>query len=146
MRLIEKKKVRDELERRARHCELLAGAMLIKENKDYYRGKAEAYREMISFLEPPSLSGDLEKDAMDYYLADTMNEAHYAEGGQIVPRAINDAYIAGRLAEREKMMKKAVDVVVWDAGVEFAPHPCISVEDFNLKDGDKVKLIIVKED
>lgn len=140
MRPIEKKKVQDELERRAHCCERVADDLRNKENRDYYLGKAEAYREAISFLEPPSPSEDLEKAVNDYI----GHPQEIDEGVSVTMR--RDAYIAGRLAEREKMMKKAVDVVVWDAGVEFAPHPCISVEDFNLKDGDKVKLIIIKED
>lgn len=56
------------------------------------------------------------------------------------------AYQLGLADKEKKMLKEAVEVVVWDAGVDFAPHPVISVEDFNVKDGDKVRIIIVKED
>lgn len=49
-------------------------------------------------------------------------------------------------AEMDKMMKGAVEVAVWDAGVDFAPHPVISVEDFNVKDGDKVRVIVCKKE
>lgn len=59
---------------------------------------------------------------------------------------VSAAYQLG-LSDREKqMMEVAVEGVVWDAGVDFAPHPVISVEDFNVKDGDKVRIIIVKEE
>ena len=71
-----------------------------------------------------------DKDTRDMYMSDN--------------RHFQKVYELGRKDKREQMMKEAVEGEVF-----YNPYPTISLDDckdYDLKDGDKVKLIVCKED
>ena len=50
MKLIDKDQIVAEIERRKNLCEKISLDLRNQENKDYYQGKAEAYKEMLDTL------------------------------------------------------------------------------------------------
>lgn len=78
------------------------------------------------------------EEAANHYASVTDPEAHGID-------FIREVFIAGAECDREQMMEEAVETVV---SLEAGGFPVVefSVGKFGLKVGDKVKVIIVKED
>ena len=93
------------------------------------------------------VSNDLEEAAKEYRLSTNLNHERYGEFGS----NIINAFIAGALWQKEKMIRDSVEREV---KVDAGSYPYIDAtelydydEDKPLaKEGDKVKLIIVRED
>ena len=136
-----KETIRQEIERR-RNISL----EIFEKNSDtYFQGKAIAYHGLLTFIhslpdEEPSK--DLEEAANEYagvnYDCETETDAFYHH-------VQKEAFIAGVKWQKKQMMKEAVDYKICN---NLAAYPVIyyEVDHLGLKYGDKVKLIIVKED
>ena len=61
---------------------------------------------------------------------------------------LGEAFIAGAEWDREQMMKEAVEYEVWDfsSSLEDCPHVNIPLDNKQYRSGDKIRVIIVKED
>lgn len=80
---IDKSALAAEIKRRKNLCKKIFLDLRTQENKDYYQGKSEAYKEMITFLDTLEVKEtDLDKEFDRYcdnlYLIDLENEP-YAE-------------------------------------------------------------------
>ena len=93
------------------------------------------------------VSKDLEQAAKEYRLSANLNHERYGEFGS----NIINAFIAGAKWQKQQMMKEAVEATVKiDAG-GYPYIPSMELYDYTedkplAKEGDKVKLIIIKED
>lgn len=147
-------KIRQEIERRRD----ITGDLFEENSDTYYQGKAVAYNGLLSFIDslpeeiPPFCTGfkghpdpagtsDLEEAANEY--SERVSDGHNY-------RDLTCGFIAGAEWRKEQMMKDAVEAKVWESehgfrDLEMESEPFRkALEGF--KDGDKVKLIIVKED
>lgn len=111
--------------------------------------KDEAYNEVLAFLDT------LEEEPINYdtkrKIEDHINELNDKYLGGVyssydMAKAYVEGNIDGQKLQKEQMMKEAVEGVVEDWNPE--PHPEITIplnpEEFTV--GDKVKLIVIKED
>lgn len=88
-------------------------------------------------------SDDLDdKAAMDYYL--NLTNSSYGEGGNLLPRSINEAFKAGIAWERERLLARAIKANIFDVedGSDAAK---LIVRIPGAKVGDEVEIIIKKE-
>lgn len=92
-------------------------AEIERRNLANYCGTAEQYEEELFAIldtieaeekEHP-IPSDIQEDkaAMDHYL--NLPNSSYGEGGNLLPRSINDAFKAGAEWQRERLMKKGED-------------------------------------
>lgn len=139
-------KIKAEIERRIEHYKEWVEFYKSRGTKsDYDETVLGAYSDLLSFIstlesEKP-VPADLE-EAADKYAKKTM---------KIVANGLFDnvgranGFIAGAKWDREQVMKEAVETVV---SLEAGGFPVVEfgVGKFGLKVGDKVKVIIVKED
>ena len=70
-----------EIERRNVICKKVALDLRTQENKDYYQGKAEAYKEVLDILNTLEIKGvDIEKEVIDWWNAHYSSKAYTFEG------------------------------------------------------------------
>ena len=110
-------------------------------------GKSKACKELLSFIDSMQeepVSEDLEEVAKTY----AKKESHGYEPCNIV-----ETFKAGANWQKQQMMKNAIDGVITfdyygdnDKIYGCIAHDSFCLEELGLKDGDKVKLIIIKED
>jgi hypothetical protein len=114
--------------------------------------KDEAYNELLSFLstlesEKP-LPNDLEEAAGEYEKKHTYQRY---DGGGLTPECdvtLAEAFIAGYNLCKEQMLKDAVEAKIYgydDGSFELIASWLDMPNNSIYKDGDKVKIIIVKE-
>jgi len=141
-------KIKAEIERRIHNienCPFIEAEFGASEKRD---GKLTAYKELLSFISTiekleKSVPKDLEEAADKY---EKENTGIYPEVGQT---SIRDAFIDGYNLCREQMMKVAVNG--WLDEDNEPPYDLNVVCEEKIpfgkfKHGDKVKLIIIKED
>jgi hypothetical protein len=114
----------------------------------------ESLEEAARLYAIPHYMKDIDVNHIEEYPYDTGLEAAFIAGAQwqekrneeTIKTAEDHAFLAGADWQKEQMLKDAVEGVVEDWNPE--PHPEITIplnpEEFTA--GDKVKLIIVKED
>ena len=100
----------------------------------------EAFTMAIDALSRSSLPSELDEAAEKYVstLCDRADE------GLRIDTTLESAFIAGAKWQKEQMMKEAVEGEVF-----LNPYPTISLDDckdYDFKDGDKVRIIIIKEE
>lgn len=138
-------KIRQEIERQIEEEK----NNLTEETELYYGARQQVRSKLLSFLD--TLSEELDKsleEAAEKYCLGTEMESPY------VRRLKCQAFIAGAEWQKQKMLKDAfVDsYVVHDGRIELGgdPLPCLNpiilLPYPQFKPGDKVKVIIVKED
>ena len=116
---------------------------------EYARGCNRALQEILSFIDSlpdvsetdfgkkeELVSRDLEEAA--HFYVDTSIEWFDSDGN---PCCYN-AFIAGAKWQKQQMMKNAVDATARPDDKEI----WADMSNLNLKDGDKVKILIIKED
>ena len=85
---------------------------------------------------------------MDYYL--NLPNSSYGEGGNLLPRSINEAFKAGIAYERERLMSGALCGYIDMCGVSaWVKLPSKVLTDYlrsNFKEGDEVRVIIIKKE
>jgi hypothetical protein len=118
-------------------------------------GKEKACKELLSFIDSMQeelISEDLKKAARKYagIPEDSPHDLKYCVQDK---KAKYDAVLYGANWQKEQMMKNAKDGVITfdyygdnDKIYGCIAHDSFSLEELGLKDGDKVKLIIIKED
>lgn len=114
--------------------------------------KEEAYDEVISFLstlepEKPIIPDDLEEAAGEYSFNIPSKLFHLlSEDQQILwKKEIEQAYLAGAVNEREKMMKEAVEKDIHELYTDEEGYHCYVSLGTDYMPGDRVHIIIVKE-
>lgn len=130
-------KVRAEIERlkeiaeyNLSHCKMDRGAWM---------QQASVCTKLLSFIDSMQeepVGEELEEEALVYAATGEIS----LEGKLVIDEEIYETFKAGAQWQKQQMMKDAVDVEVWD---EKPPH--ITYFPKNLKGGDKVKLIIIKD-
>lgn len=136
--VIDKSALIAEIERRIKTNKQKAYACL--RNPDYYQGKVDALNDILSFLDTlemkeESVSENLEEAANDY--------AH-----DLVHDDVFENFIAGAQWQKEQMMKEAVETTVSSMVHQLivTDYIIVNAEQFGLKKGDKVKVLIIKEE
>lgn len=127
-----------EIERRNVICKKVALDLRTQENKDYYQGKAEAYKEVLDILNTLEV-----KEVGEYVSNDLEEEITRC----IVDEDMNFAEVARHFAQwqKQQLMKDAVDGSV----CAQRPNGEVIVRTNFIRAGlalmEKVKLIIIKK-
>ena len=118
-------------------------------------GKEKACKELLSFIDSmqeDSVSEDLEEAARNY--GDELDNilSVGVDDDNSIGEYATQAFKAGAQWQKQQMMKNAKDGVITfdyygdnDKIYGCIAHDSFSLEELGLKDGDKVKLIIIKE-
>lgn len=113
-------------------------------------GLASALRIIDEVEKDHTVPSDIQEDkaAMDYYL--NLPNSSYGEGGNLLPRSINDAFKAGAEWQRERMMKEAVECnVIWYDGrlLDFTQEQLdAALDKIGAGVDAKVSVIIIKKE
>ena len=141
----------------------------LEPHSDFRRGQITAYNQIMQFIDSlpkEPVSEDLEEEIDRYYSDwlfddDTIYEdmrdicRHFAEwqkkkDQETIELAEDHAMLAGMNKMKEEMMKDAVEAEVFiDYNINFGYGSLtanIDLDEQHLKEGDKVKTIIVKEE
>lgn len=158
--MTDKEKIRAEIERRRNIVNNSALQMKDVDKRNHYSEMVEEYDDILRFInslpEEP-VSEDLEK-AAEQDVCEVVNcGSAIGIPNDHVPSWVQDAmvseFIYGALWQKKQMMKNAKDGVITfdyygdnDKIYGCIAHDSFSLEELGLKDGDKVKMIIIKED
>ena len=160
-------KIRQEIERRKKICE----GIFERESDTYYQGKAVAYGELLPFIdslpeEKPSedLNDEIKKFIEEYgyergedklliaivarHFAEWQAEKCDEETSKLLYAERQTAYINGWHDCKEQMMKDAVEgfIICYNDDTYAVESCCLDNKEHHHHSGDKVKLIIVKQD
>lgn len=162
--MTDKEKIKEEIERRIEQCYRTLSQDLLERERNETNCCLQQYKEILQFIdslpEEPA-SEDLEEEIDRCYKSrnDLMMTRrqfgelihHFAEwqkkqDQETIELAEDHAMLADMMKEREEIMKDAVDATILDVDaqtIEFGLWPEKLLLD--IKEGDKVKIIIIKE-
>ncbi len=135
--MTDKEKIKSEIERLLRVKEETSHLNQSDFNSGRWKGLMEV-KSFIDSLPKESASEDLEEAAKEYRLSASLDNERYLTFGS----NIMNAFVAGANWQKEQMMKDAIDAKLSFGQPVLLSHP---VSPQIAKDGDKIKLIVVKE-
>lgn len=151
MKLIDKDALVAEIERKIEICKKVILNLQFQENKDLFQDKADLYKEVLSFintLPEESVSENLEEASRNY--GDELDNvlSVVVDDDNSIGEYAAQAYKAGAQWDRQQMMSKAIDALVhtFDNGYIRVGTQLLANNKYGLKVGDKVKVIIIKDE